>query len=252
MPSLKDRTIVVAGGTGNVGSFVVRALLERDATVVVPSRSEEKLGGLREHVGAHVGGTGLGRLHTFVGNLNDETEATGLRKRIIEAVGPLDAALASLGTFVTTTSLLGASVDGLKQALDGFLVAHFMVARTFLPILEDSRGTYVFLQGPLAFEPWENSGADLVSIATAGQHMLFRALVQELAGSPVQVTELVSHAFIRDRQTQPSSLLPGEAVGAYAAYLLSGAAGEEIHGQSIQLRSLEQLAEIGLDRSNVA
>src|SRR5215217_2115037 len=75
MQSLSDHTVVVAGGTGNVGPFVVRALLERQATVVVPSRSEEKLGGLREYLSRHVGTTGLGRLRTFVGNLSDETEA---------------------------------------------------------------------------------------------------------------------------------------------------------------------------------
>ena len=92
MQSLNDHTIVVAGGTASVSSFIMRALLEREATVVVPSRSEEKLGGLREHLSRHdVDKTDLGRLHTFVGNLGDETEATGLRQRITEEVGAPDA-----------------------------------------------------------------------------------------------------------------------------------------------------------------
>ena len=244
---LPTHPIVVAGGTGNVGSFVVRALLERDATVVVPSRSDEKLDGLREHLRQRVDAAALDRLHTFVGDLSDEAETAGLRQRIVETVGRPNAVLASLGTFVATRSLLDASPRELRRALDGYLLAHFQVARAFLPILRESGGTYVFVQGPLAFEPWENSGADLVSIATAGQHMLFRALAQELKDSPAQIVELVNHAFIRDRTTQPSSPLPGEAVGAYAAYLLSGTASEAVHGQSIHLRSLEQLAEAGLD-----
>jgi hypothetical protein len=85
-----------------------------------------------------------------------------------------------------------------------------------------------------------------VSVATAGQHTLFRALAQELEGSSVHLVELVSHAFIRDKQTQPGSSLPGEAVGTFVAHLVSGAA-RTMHGQSIQLRSLEQLKEARLD-----
>lgn len=248
MNTLTDHTVVIAGGTGNVGSFVVRALLERGATVAVPSRSEETLGELREHLSWHVSDTDFDRLHTFVGDLSDETEASELRQRIIGDVGRPDAALASLGTFVTAPSLLDADPDDLQQALDGYLHSHFMVARTFLPDLQESGGTYVLVQGPLAFEPWPESSADLVSIATAGQHMLFRALAEGVSESPAQVVELVSHAFLRNRRAQPSSPIPGEAVGAYAAYLLSGAAGAEIHGESVHLRSLDQLEEVELPR----
>ncbi len=246
MQSLDDRTIVVAGGTANVGSFVARALLERGATVVVPSRSEEKLGELRDHLGQYVDETDLERLHTFVGDVSDETEAAALKQRITEETGTPDGVLASLGDFVTTPSLLDTGADDMRRALDGYLVAHHMAARAFLPMLRDSGGTYVLLQGPLAFELHPEFGIDVVSIATAAQHMLFRALAKELDESPARVVELVSHAFIREKQTQPGSALSGEAVGAYAAHLLSGA-GEEVHGRSIELRSPEQLAEVGLE-----
>lgn len=46
--------------------------------------------------------------------------------------------------------------------------------------------------------------------------------------------------------TQPQSPLSGEAVGAYAAHLLSGA-GEEANGHSIDLRSPAHLAAVGVD-----
>lgn len=248
MQALSDRTVVVAGTTGNVGPFVVRALLERGASVAAPSRSEEKLRALREHLSVHVGEADLARLHTFVWDLSDEGEATAVRQRITDEAGAPEAVVASVGDFVTTPSLLDASADELQRALDGNLIAHLMVARAFMPALRDTGGTYVPLQGPLAFDLHPELGAHLISIATAGQHMLFRALAQELDDSPARVVELVSHAFIRHRQTQPGSPLPGEAVGAFAAYLLSGA---EIHGQSIHLHSTEQLADVGLDIDNL-
>lgn len=246
MRSLDNQTIVAAGGTANVGSFVVGALLERGATVAVPSRSEERLDGLREHLKPVVGETAMDRLHTLVGDLSDETGAASLGRRIAEEAGTPDAVLASLGNFVTTPSLLEASKDDLRRALDGYLVSHFMVACAFAPALRGSGGTYLFLQGPLAFELNPEFGTDLISIATAAQHMLFRSLAKELDGSPARVVELVSHAFIREKQTQPGSTLSGEAVGAYAAYLFSGGGGD-LHGESIHLRSPEQLAEAGLE-----
>jgi NAD(P)-dependent dehydrogenase (short-subunit alcohol dehydrogenase family) len=247
MKSLNDRTVVVAGATGNVGPFVVRAALERGATVVTPSRSEEKLRALREHLSEHVDG---GRLHIFVGDLGDERGATVLRRRITEQVGTPDAVVASVGDYVPAPSLLEASVDELQRALDTAVLSHFVIARTFLPVLRDSGGTYVLVQGPLAFELYPGLGGDLVSIATAAQHMLFRALAQELAESPASVVELVGHMYIRDRQAQPTSPLSGEAVGAFVAQLLAGA-GEDLHGQSIHLRSPEQLADVGLDTAGL-
>lgn len=251
MQPLNDRAIVVAGGTGNVGSFITGELLKRGTTVAVPSRSEEKLDGLREHLAQQIGDTDLERLHTLVGNVGEEAGAEALREQITSEVGAPDGVVASLGQLVPAPSLLKASTDDLKQVLNGYLLAHFVAARTFLPGLTERGGTYVFIQGPLAFEPWEGSEADLVSIATAGQQMLFRTLAQELDDTPARVVELVSHAFIRERQTQPSSPIPGEAVGAFAASLLSDEADAEIHGKSIPLRSLEPLADAGLDISGM-
>lgn len=240
--SFNDCTAVVAGATGNVGPFIVRALLEREATVAVTSRSEAKLDELRAHLRQQVPEADLARLHAFVGELTDERGASDLRRRIENEAGAPAAVVASVGDFVTTPSLLEASKDELQRALDGYLIANLLVARTFAPSLTESGGTYLLMQGPLAFELHPEVDAHLISIATAGQHMLFRALAQELDETPAHVVELVIHAFLRDRQTQPGSPLSGEEVGAFATHLL--ASGEEIHGQSIERRSSEQLADL--------
>lgn len=113
------------------------------------------------------------------------------------------------------------------------------------PVFAVRRPRYVLLQGPLAFEPHPELDAHLISVATAAQHVLFRSLAQELDGRRAHVVELVSHAFIRDRQTQPTSPVSGEALGGFVAYLLSGAR-EEIHGRSIHLRSPEQVSDLAL------
>jgi len=236
---LENRIIVVAGGTGNVGTHITRGLLDKGATVVVPSRSAEKLAGLRDHLS---GTTDVTRLHGVVGDLANEKSNGALLERIESETGVPHAVIASLGRFRAAPSLHDASSTDLRATLDDYLMAHFTIAKLFLKAFADFGGNYVFVNGPLAFSSWEGTG--LVSIATAAQQLLFQSLAKELAASDANVIELVNYAFIRDRATQPSSDVSGEAVGAYAAYLVSDAAHRH-RGESIHFDSRFMLEEAG-------
>lgn len=231
---LKGQTIVVAGGTGNVGSHIVRALLTTGARVAVPSRSAEKIAGLRGYLAEHVREEGLSRLETLVGTFDGSDVGSGLGGRIVDALGTPTGVVASLGHFAPARSLADTDPAALRGVLEDYPVAHLSVARALLPVM--SGGVYLFINGPLAFEPWKGSGAHLVSVATAAQHMLFRALAQELTGGNIAVAELVVHTYLRRRETQPGSAVPGDAVGAYVCHLLER--GSSIHGRSLQLDSL--------------
>lgn len=244
MDSLNERIVVVAGGTGNVGSFIVKELLKRQATVVVPSRSEKSLQQLNSFLGNHIDEPSRNLLHTIVGNIGDPSTSESLLHKITEQVGQPDAAIASLGRFQPAPSMIDASADTFRQVIDDYLMAHFVTAQTFLKFFKDrDNGQYVFINGPLALSSPEGMGAGLVSTATAGQQMLFKIMAQELDESSVTVSELINYAYIRDHKTQPSSALPGEATGAYASYLVSGDANDK-HGESIQLKLTEQLTEV--------
>jgi len=90
---LDKAKIVVAGGTGGVGEGIVRAFLKQGAHVVVPSRSESKLKGLREYVSD----IGTGELVTLVGSLSNPSEADALRDKVYNRMDEVDVAVASLG-----------------------------------------------------------------------------------------------------------------------------------------------------------
>lgn len=237
---LENRIVVVAGGTGNVGTHITRGLLDKGATVVVPSRSAEKLAGLRDHLS---GVTDVARLHGVVGDLANEKSNVALLQRIESKTGAPHAVIASLGRFRAAPSLLDATSADIRATLDDYLMAHFVIAKLFLKGFADLGGNYVFVNGPLAFSPWEGTG--LVSIATAAQQLLFQSLAKELAGSKANVIELVNYAFIRDRATQPCSVVSGEAVGDYAAYLVSDA-GHGHRGKSIHVDLRFRLEEVGM------
>lgn len=246
MKSLEQKIIVVAGGTGNVGSFIVRRLLASGARVVVPSRSEEKIESLRNHLNKF-DEVHLNHLHTFKGTISDESVSDQLLEEITETVGSPNAAISTLGGFIPAPSLLSVEMEKLHSVMDSYLYAHFSVARLFLPLFKKDGGTFVFVNGPLALNPWE--GAGLVSISTAAQQMMFRALAKELEDSKAIVSELMTYAFIRNKETQSQSEVKGEAVGALASWMISDEA-KDIHGESIHLASMEKLKELGIDLKN--
>lgn len=222
-------SVLVAGGTGNVGRHIVRALLRDGSTVVVTSRSRHKLDSLR----AAAGGAGE-RLVALVGDLADERDGERLREEIARSVGStLEGVVSSLGQYTNAPSLLGATRAELLATLESYVVAHFTVARTFLPVVAARGGSYTLINGPSAFGLWHGSG--LVSIATAAQAMLARALMEEGKTGGARITEVVIHpsAYIGPDAAAGAENggVDGPAVGRFVTDIVAGrvAGGGTVH-----------------------
>ena len=232
---LQDRTIMVAGGTGNVGRYVVNALLGEGAQVVVPSRSEQKIAELRSFVDPKTSA----RLLTLAGNIGDAASAERVRDDIMHLVDRLDGVVATLGRMVPAPSILRVPVSDLMASLDGYLVGHFVVARTYIPLLSPE-ASYTFINGPLAYNPLF-PGTGLVSIATAAQAMLTRVIIKELQPVGPRVNEVVLYtSFGWGDKARGSAAVSQQEVGTYVAYLASWQAAQ-IRGQTIHLNSREAL-----------
>jgi 3-oxoacyl-[acyl-carrier protein] reductase len=235
MEPLHEKTVVVAGGTGRVGSHIVTQLLDHGASVVVPSRSAAKLAELRELLRSRLGPVELARLRTLAIHRREQGVAS-LAARVEAEHGPPWSVVAALAAFRPGTPLMDAAPSQLRQILEGHLLAHFVFARAFLPRLRLPGSKYVFVNGPLAFDPGPGCALGLVATATAGQHIVFRALADELEQSPAKLLELVVHASVRDGETQSGGGISGEDIGAWTVRLLCDVEPAR-HGQSIHLRS---------------
>src|SRR6266542_765950 len=124
---------------GVAGETVVVALLHHGATVVVPSRSPERLARLRE-VADSAG------LRTVVGRTDDLAAAIALRERIIAEIGPIDGVVASLGGWWEGQLLTEIEIGQWRRILDDNLTSHFIIARAFLSELAGRPGSvYVTL-----------------------------------------------------------------------------------------------------------
>lgn len=230
MEKTQRRTYMVVGGTGNVGRHLVQAQLAAGVRVVVPSRDPEKLAALEQSLPPNHSG----QFVPAIGNMSDERDAA----RLLHEVGPLDGAVASLGGFVQAPTVLEAPRPDLERALEGYLFAHFAVARTVVPHLRERGGGYIMINGPLAFTPLF-PGAGLVSIATAAQAMLARVLMHESADTPVRINELVIYSSFGWGDDEKNAVT-GADLGRYVAHLLSPA-GEGVRERTLHLRSPEAL-----------
>jgi NADP-dependent 3-hydroxy acid dehydrogenase YdfG len=79
MEKLDSKIALIAGGTGSVGEGIVRAFLKQGATVVVPSRTAERLEQLRGYLGE------LAKDRDFIRFMIGGMQLITLRRILIEA-----------------------------------------------------------------------------------------------------------------------------------------------------------------------
>ena len=231
--SLHGKTVLVAGGAGEVGEGIVRAFLDDGAVVVVPSRSQEKLDALRASL------DDPDSLLTKPADVGSESGAATVRDWIDTEVGPLDAAVVSLGSWWQGRPLTDVSLDTWHRLLDMGLTAHFVVAKTFLPVLADRpRASYTLINGGGGLTPIPGSGP--ISVSAAGQLMLKDVLAAE--NDTVRINTLVLNTPVRTRSRPDGeeSWLTADDAGAYAVFLASDAA-SDTHGETIVFEAPEQV-----------
>ena len=229
MDDLTGKRILVAGGTGTVGRYLVKAQLDAGATVIVPSRDRSRFDALASGV------PGADRLEPIIGDITDEADG----KRIVGEARRIDGVIASIGRFVPAPQVLDVSRSDLERAIAGYALAHFAAAKSLLPAVEKTGGGYVMINGSLAYEP-DNSGTGLVAIAGATQSMLGRVLMKERSGRGARINELVIYSSF-GRGNDDANEVKGGDVGRYASFLLSDS-GAHVKGQVIHLSSRDDLA----------
>jgi NAD(P)-dependent dehydrogenase (short-subunit alcohol dehydrogenase family) len=192
-------TILVAGGTGGVGEAVVRALLEAEHHVIVPSRNAARLERLR--LDATRRGSGRGTLLTLTGEIGTPAGAADLRDRIARDCETLDVVIPSLGGW-WEGALPDVSLAVWDAVMHEMLRTHFIFAQTFIPVLraQPAGGRYLAMGGGAAYHPIRN--AALVSIAAAAQLMMTRALRLEIDDPKIDILELVVDGPVRTRDSQ--------------------------------------------------
>ena len=233
MPGLSGKAIVVAGGTGTVGRYLVRATLEAGATVIVPSRNRGKVDALASDMSDDQ----RARLSCIIGDITDPADGA----RILREAGRTDGVIASIGRWVAAEDVLDAPVADFQRAIANYPVAHFAAAKVLLPAVEATGGAYVAINGSLAYE-LDGPGTGLVGIAGATQAMLYRTLMHERAHRGARINEIVIYSAF-GRGNDDANEVKGEDVGAVAAFLLSDR-GAAVRARIIHLRTRKDVTSV--------
>lgn len=192
---------------------------------------------LRQRLGAPA------ELKTFVGDVSSESAASALRAAIADGGFELDAVVASIGSWWSGPALIDLDVKTYQQVMGDRLTVHFVVAKTFLPLLADRQGSsYVFIHGASGFFPIANSGP--VSIAGAAQVMLKDVFAKELESKAVRINllSMMSAIGTRSHPAADPEGLTADDVGHYVAYLVSDRSSER--GETIKYSHRRQLRDL--------
>ncbi|RUW35073.1 SDR family oxidoreductase [Mesorhizobium sp. M1E.F.Ca.ET.041.01.1.1] len=175
MTTLRDKKIIVVGGSSGIGFGVAAAALEGGAKVVIAGRSADKLKAAVAKL------AGAGRVMGVAADMANEADVA----RLFDEAGAFDHLVATAGTPPPNYPIGEADMDFVRQFVDGKLVGAVMLAKHAVRTLRKG-GSMTFTSGINKDRP-PVPGGSVVS-AIAGSFTYFaRALALELAPTRVNI-----------------------------------------------------------------
>ena len=176
---LQDKTILITGATGALGSAVARAFAQTQARLVLTGRSEEKLAHLTSEISLPEE-----RVLTVAA---DVTQAAGVQALVADAAarfGRIDVLLNVAGGWSGGKPVGETSVEDWDRLVALNLRSAFLLSRAVLPgMLEAGWGRVVHISSKTAVEPRAKQAAYAVS--KMGLVTLTEVIAAEVKGSGV-------------------------------------------------------------------
>jgi len=178
----KQKTIVVAGGTGALGSSVVRAFLAAGARVIATYVKQAEYDALAKRVG-----------EGLIGVLLDVTDEAAVAKFVTETeakFGVIDALVIAVGGYAGGKQLWETDTATYELMLSLNLRAAFVMTRAVLPgMIRQNRGAVVNVASKAGYG--HAAGAAMYAASKAGVMALFDSLAEEVKPYNINVNSIV-------------------------------------------------------------
>jgi gluconate 5-dehydrogenase len=192
---LKDKVVLVTGGTHGIGMAVGTVLGKAGAKVCVNGRSEEKLYKAKEAYAAE----GI-EAYTLLFDVTDEVAVDAGISKIEADVGPIDILVNNAG-IIKRVPILDMPVDDYKQVIDVDLVAPFIVSKRVAPNMIKNGGGKIINMCSMMSVYGRNSVSAYAS-AKGGLKLLTANMCCEWAKYNIQVNG-IGPGYIATAQTAP-------------------------------------------------
>lgn len=232
--SLEERTVIIAGAAGGLGSVATAAFAKSGAKLALLGRDQGKL----EELAAELN-LPAGRTLAKAVDLGRPQEVDSVASDLLEKFGGIDILLNFVGGWIGGKGVFETKQEELVSMLDQHLYASYAMIKSFVPtMVKNHWGRVLAVTSPNASRPPGNNAP--YAIGKSAMEALMLSLARELRGTGVTSNLLMVRMIdvAHERQINPSeknqSWTTPEEISATLLHLCSQEAGM-INGARIPL-----------------
>lgn len=178
---MKDKIVLIVGGSGGIGSACGRVFAKAGAKVVLAARNQDKA----EEVAKEINDSG-GDAYVIGVDVTDLASVSKMAREVTEDLGAIDVLVNAFGMAVIQP-LLDIKPDDAKEMLDVNVYGTFLVTQTVVRYMAtEGKGRVIMFPGSVGKYPMKNSSVYSASkFAVTG---FTKSLVEEHKRSGVKFT----------------------------------------------------------------
>jgi uncharacterized oxidoreductase len=177
---LKQRTILITGGSSGIGLQLAQQLLQRGNAVIITGRDQKKLDAARQ---------ALPDVHTFQSDVSDSEAIEALHKSVLARFPALDTLINNAGVMRNLKLNQRRDLKDVTREIDINLSGPVRMIQQFLPHLKTQKNALIVnISSGLAFIPFPAS--PVYSATKAALHSFTQSLRAQLDGTGITVVEL--------------------------------------------------------------
>jgi NAD(P)-dependent dehydrogenase (short-subunit alcohol dehydrogenase family) len=186
-PSLKNKVAIVTGATGSLGRVVVKSLLERAASVVVPYRDEKRFLELADFVGSLKDG-----LTGIVADITLEPTVRRLVEETLRRHGRIDILLNIAGGYRGGAEISATPETDWDFLMDLNLKSAFLCSKAVLPsMVNQNFGRIVNVSARPAVENKGRVKSGAYAVSKAGVAVLTETIAEEFKKLNITANSIV-------------------------------------------------------------
>lgn len=178
---MKDKIVLIVGGSGGIGSACARVFAKGGAKVVLAARDQQKA----EQVAKEINNAG-GEAYVIGVEVTDLASVSKMVREVTQDLGPIDVLVNAFGTAVIQP-LLDINPNDAKEMFDVNVYGTFLVTQAVVRYMAtEKKGRVIMLPGSVGKYPMKNSSVYSASkFAVTG---FTKSLVEEHKRSGVKFT----------------------------------------------------------------